>query len=88
VAVARRRRSRAWRREAPLADLGPDDLTEREGCTIYLLQRADGAFEGSTLGRLCTSTLRGATWATSEVVITADGMVSWDRGWNDDGEQV
>jgi hypothetical protein len=81
-------RAGAWRREAPLADLGPDDLTEREGCTIYLLRRSDGAFEGSTLGRLCSSTLRGATWASSEVVITADGMVSWDRGWNDAGEQV
>lgn len=81
-------RAGAWRRETPLADLSPSDLEERDGCTIYLVRRADGAFEGSTLGRLCTSNLRGATWASSEVVITADGLVSWDRGWNDDGEQV
>ncbi len=81
-------RAGAWRQESPLADLAPSDLSERDGCTIYLLQREDGAFEGSTLGRLCTSTLRGATWASSEVVITADGMVSWDRGWDDAGAQV
>ena len=81
-------RAGAWRLETPLADLSPSDLEEREGCTIYLVRRADGAFEGSTLGRLCTSNLRGATWASSEVVITADGLVSWDRGWNDVGEQV
>jgi hypothetical protein len=31
---------------------------------------------------------RGATWASSEVVITADGTLSRDRGWNDAGEQV
>lgn len=78
----------AWALDSPLTDLSPSDLEEREGCTIYLVRRADGAFEGSTLGRLCTSNLRGATWASSEVVITADGLVSWDRGWDDDGKQV
>jgi len=81
-------RAGAWQLESPLADLGPADLTERDGCTIYLVRRADGAFEGSTLGRLCTSNLGGATWASSEVVITTEGMVSWDRGWNDAGAQV
>jgi hypothetical protein len=78
----------ARRHEQPLAALGPGDLTPREGCTIYLLERADGSFEGSTLGRLCRSTLRGATWASSEVVIDSKGMTSWDRGWNDVAEQV
>jgi CpeT protein len=78
----------AWRQESPLSDLSPADLTQRDGCTIYLVRRADGAFAGSTLGRLCTSNLGGATWASSEVVITADGMVSWDRGWDDAGAQV
>jgi hypothetical protein len=81
-------RAGAWRAEAPLADLPPEALEAREGCTIYLVARRDGAFEGSTLGRLCRSELRGATWASSEVVITAGGMLSWDRGWNDAGEQV
>lgn len=78
----------AWRSPAPLSGLDPDGLEPRKGCTIYLVERDDGAFEGSTLGRLCTSSLRGATWASSEVVIDAGGMTSWDRGWNDDGEQV
>lgn len=81
-------RAGAWRQESPLADLSVADLDERDGCTIYLRRRADSAFEGSTLGRMCTSTLRGATWASSEVVITSTGLVSWDRGWNDAGEQV
>lgn len=77
-----------WREDSPLADLHPSDLSERDGCTIFMKRRADGAFEGSTLGRLCSSTLRGATWASSEVVITADLLVSWDRGWDDSGAQV
>jgi hypothetical protein len=78
----------AWHQDQPLAELGPEHLTPREGCTIYLVERSDGAFEGSTLGRLCRSTLRGATWASSEVVIDDNGMTSWDRGWNDAAEQV
>ena len=78
----------AWQKESPLADLSVIDLEVREGCSIYLKQRTDGMFEGSTLGRLCDSTLRGASWASSEVVIGPDGLVSWDRGWDDDGLQV
>ncbi len=81
-------RAGAWRDASPLSDLSPSDLEPREGCTVYLKQRGDGRFEGSTLGRLCTSELRGATWASSEVVIGPDGLVSWDRGWNDAGSQV
>jgi hypothetical protein len=77
----------AWRAAEPLAGLDPSDLEERQGCSI-LLRRRDEAFIGSTLASLCPSELRGASWATSEVVVTADGMVSWDRGFAADGNQV
>jgi hypothetical protein len=80
-------RAGAWREETPLADLSPSDLEARVDCTIYLKQRQDGAFEGSTLGRLCSSKLRGSTWASSEVLIGPGGLVSWDRGWDDEGVQ-
>ena len=81
-------RTGSWKKKAPFSDLDPSDLTARDGCTIYLKHRDDGKFEGSTLGRLCTSKLRGATWASSEVVIGQDGLVSWDRGWDDSGIQI
>jgi hypothetical protein len=77
----------AWRLEDPLAELSPEDLTERAGCAILLRRRGE-TFEGSTLASLCTSTLRGASYATSEVVVTPDGVVSWDRGFAADGSQV
>jgi hypothetical protein len=32
--------------------------------------------------------LKGASYATSEVVIYSDKLISWDRGWNDEGKQV
>jgi len=77
----------AWISEEPLADLDPDDLEERDGCAILLRRRGE-TFEGSTLATLCSSSLRGAAYATSEVVVTAEGMVSWDRGFAADGSQV
>jgi hypothetical protein len=77
-----------WREERPLAELGPDDLLDRQGCAV-LLRRIDGdRFSGSTLGRLCTSGLRGASYASSEVEVRADGLTSWDRGFDADGVQV
>lgn len=77
----------AWRDPTSLGAIGPEDLEEREGCAILMRRRGD-AFVGSTLARLCTSSLRGAAYATSEVLITADGMVSWDRGFDAAGNQV
>ena len=77
----------AWALDEPLAGVGPEDLRDREGCAILMRRRGD-AFMGGTLGRLCQSRLRGAAYATSEVEITADQMVSWDRGFDDSGTQV
>lgn len=78
----------AWKQDDPLSELSPDDLVEREGCAVMLRARNDGTFAGSTLGSQCASTLRGATYATSEVKIDNEGLTSWDRGYNDAHEQV
>ena len=76
-----------WISDAPLAELSPDDLEVRDGCAILLRRRGD-SFVGSTLASLCSGTLRGAAYFTSEVIVTPDGIVSWDRGFADDGSQV
>ncbi|MBL7997685.1 MAG: chromophore lyase CpcT/CpeT [Candidatus Kapabacteria bacterium] len=76
-----------WKKSEPLTSLTPDSLTPRTGCSVFL--KADGnSFTGSTDGSLCPSDLRGAKYATSEVTITSDRMVSWDRGFDDKGEQI
>jgi len=77
----------AWLAENPLADLAPSNLTERDGCAILLRRRGEN-FVGSTIASLCTSSLRGASYATSEVVVTPAGLISWDRGYAADGIQV
>jgi hypothetical protein len=78
----------AWKMDAPLAQWGPDDLEVRVGCSVFLARQEDGSFQGSTRDKECTSSLRGATYATSEIVIQADRIVSWDRGFNDQDEHV
>lgn len=77
-----------WREETPLTELAPGDLLPREGCAVLLRAIDADSFSGSTLGRLCTSSLRGASYATSEVVVQAGGLTSWDRGYDADGAQV
>jgi CpeT protein len=72
--------------------LTPEQLTERAGCEVFLLRDASSgeepSFMGGTIGRGCASDLRGASFATSEVVIDAKGLTSWDRGFNAAGEHV
>jgi hypothetical protein len=71
-----------------LSDLKPADLTMRDGCTVYLRRQPDGSFKGGTRGNDCESTLRGASYATSEVMVTYDRIVSWDRGFDEKGGQA
>jgi len=75
--------------------LTPDKLTLRDGCSITLVWKAseggvpgEGAFVGGTSGTECASDLRDAKYATSEVSIFADQMISWDRGYDAKGKQV
>ncbi|MBK7032563.1 MAG: hypothetical protein IPH49_04720 [Ignavibacteria bacterium] len=64
-----------------------DDLSIRRGCEVYM-QMDDIMFFGSTHGTACTSDLKGASYATSEVKIFRDRIISWDRGFSADGVQV
>ncbi len=62
-------------------------LEEREGCAVFL-NKTETGYSGSTNERDCTSTLRGASYATSEVEIYPDRISSWDRGFDTSSEQV
>ncbi len=78
----------AWKQPDPLATLDPAALVDRPGCAVLLRAVDAASFAGSTLGSQCLSTFRGATYATSEVTVTATGLVSWDRGYDAAGKQV
>lgn len=76
-----------WKEKNPLVKLSPDDLKERIGCTVVLHWK-DGAFVGGTQGKACESSLRGASYATSEISVHADRLVSWDRGYDANDQHV
>jgi hypothetical protein len=78
----------AYKNAALLSSLTTDSLEARAGCGILLHVRSNGTFVGSTKNNDCLSSLRGASYATSEVVIHKQLLVSWDRGWDATGKQV
>lgn len=77
----------AYKDPVKLDALRADSLNVLEGCTMRL-QRRGNVYVGGTNGRDCANSRNGATYATSEVSLFSNRMVSWDRGFNDAGKQV
>ncbi len=77
-----------FKRADGLASLSLDSLTLRDGCSIILRKMGDSSFVGSTIAHGCESSLRGASYATSVVEITAERLISWDQGFDSTGKQV
>ncbi|MCE2966031.1 MAG: chromophore lyase CpcT/CpeT [Phycisphaerales bacterium] len=76
-----------------LKDVTPEMLTPREGCALTLGKQGDGTWKGATGDKTCASSLRGASYATSEATIMpahekGARMVTWDRGYDAQGTQV
>jgi hypothetical protein len=68
--------------------LTPSQLDIREGCEVIIKRKDENTFIGSTTDDNCLSTLRGAVFATTKVVITENSMMTWDQGFNSNHEQV
>ncbi|PWJ44224.1 chromophore lyase CpcT/CpeT [Sediminitomix flava] len=78
----------AWDTPVIFTTISPDSLVTREGCSVFLKKQKDGSYAGATNERDCKSSLYGASYATSEVEVSEAKITSWDRGWNDAGEQI
>jgi CpeT protein len=65
-----------------LTNLMHENLISRPGCELFLNRTVDLAFSGSTPEGTCLSSWRGASWVSSDVTITTEGLTSWDRGWD------
>ncbi len=76
-----------WREPAAFDAISPEDLEKRDGCAVFLTRDGD-RYVGGTRGEGCASTLQGAAYATSEVVVTSDRLESWDRGFDEADRQV
>ncbi len=77
----------AWKNKNLLDKIVKDSLEVRVGCAIFLSKKKK-KFSGSTNKSDCESSLRGASYATSEVDIAKKKLVSWDRGWDKENKQV
>ncbi|MEM7087538.1 MAG: chromophore lyase CpcT/CpeT [Bacteroidota bacterium] len=77
-----------WKNPTAFDSITPKDLVVREGCAVLLKRKSADHFQGATSKDACKSTLRGASYATSIVSITAAKIESWDQGFNAQGEQV
>jgi CpeT protein len=63
------------------------DVTKLEGCDVTVTW--DGTtFLGGTVEGACLTDWQGAAYATSEVLLDAERLESWDRGWDADGNYV
>lgn len=79
----------AWTTPAVFDAMSPADLGAREGCAVELrYSEATDAFVGATVGRECRSTLNGASYATAAVTLRDGQLESWDRGFDNEGNQV
>ena len=78
----------AWKDTSLLHRLNPDSLISRTGCVVLMQRDVIGVYRGSTPAETCLSSWRGASYTTTEVEVGKSYMLSWDRGWNKQGEQV
>lgn len=79
----------AWQSGSPLSELSPADLEERVGCAVTMAWDGQSrSFTGSTAGTGCPSELNGAAYATSQVVLGSERLLTWDRGYDATGQQV
>jgi CpeT protein len=69
------------------ATFSSGEATLKSGCEVKLTWDGEH-FEGGTDLGTCASTLNGASYATSEVLITEDRIESWDRGYDDGDDQI
>ncbi len=72
-----------WRKENPFYGYSDDILQKRPGCSVRLKKIGNQTFFGSTVDKECLSDWGGATYATSIVTITENGMITWDRGFDE-----
>ena len=77
-----------WQDVAFFNDYKEDILEERTGCTVFLDKKGTNHYHGQTKDADCSSSLRGATYATSIVTIKNNLIESWDQGFDAAGVQV
>ncbi len=77
-----------WKTPKAFDSLSIESITKKEGCEVLLKRLESKYYKGETGEKSCESTLYGASYATSEVEIMEDKIISWDRGFDANGEHI
>ncbi|MEM5565245.1 chromophore lyase CpcT/CpeT [Psychroserpens sp. AS72] len=77
-----------WKSPESFDTLSMDNVTKKEGCEVVLKRIEPNYYKGKTGKKTCESSLYGASYATSEVEIMEDKIISWDRGFDDKDEYI
>lgn len=77
-----------WKTPKAFDSITIKDIGLKEGCEVILKRIASNQYMGKTGDDTCVSTMRGASFARSEVEILEDKVISWDRGFDAEGNYV
>lgn len=77
-----------WKTPKAFDTLHLENITLRKGCEVLLKRKNPMHFSGKTGEKTCGSTLYGASYATSEVEIFQNKIISWDRGFDANGNHI
>lgn len=77
-----------WKTPEFFDSFNPESLVPRIGCEVILKKIGKNHYQGSTGKNSCSSSLRGASYATSEVEMLENKIISWDRGFDSNGNHV
>lgn len=78
----------AWKPGAEVPSRSAAKLSELAGCEAAIVRAGVQRFESATQGNRCKNRYKGASYALSRGVVTAEGMTNWDRGFDGDGNLV
>ncbi len=67
--------------------LTPEMIEHKEGCTVKMNKMID-FYIGGTDSDKCPSDLRGASYATTKIILKENMLESWDQGFDKNGVQV
>jgi hypothetical protein len=70
-----------------LQNIPPELIVLKQGCSILIYKDNLNAFRGSTIQNNCKGSFGGATYTTSEFVVYPHEIISWERGWDNNGNQ-
>lgn len=77
-----------WKTPKEFDSIEKESLIHLNGCEVVLKYISENHFAGETGKKSCESKLYGASYAHSEVTITPGTVKSWDRGFDDEGNQI